>query len=188
MANVEQIRPSNTRSIAATIISGLAVILFGVWLLIGFVGTLPAGLVIGTTWLPALFLMLGMMSLFNGLLRKSGISTYFAAIFLMLALIIGLVNLERTTWDVIWPLFIAIPAVASFFALWQTTVKRFHLKSIILFGAMSGFWFLFSSGAIAQWWIVFIVCLIVFGLFIVINALTTHKGRWDDGDRPQRKG
>ncbi|MDR3317935.1 MAG: hypothetical protein LBS99_00670 [Clostridiales bacterium] len=186
MANEVQTSPNKANGIAATIFTGFFTVILGVYLLIGAVGTLPFELTLANSWLPAMFFTFWLICWSNGAIRKSGFLTYVAFVFGTLGLMFALIN-GGTGFSVVWPLLVALPGIASFFAIWGSKVKRFHVKSVIFFGSMAAFWFLFSSGVIAQWWIVFIVCVVLVGVFIVINAVTSRRGQWDDGDRPQRK-
>jgi len=182
------VRPSKARGIAAHFIWGLLIIAFGVHLLLGSLEKLPEPLTLENSWLIAFFATLWLMGFTGGILRKNPFELYVGFIFFTLGLMFLLNTFTELTFKVeLWPMLIAIPAVSSFFALWPSRVKRFHVKCIILSASLALFWFLYSTGVIEKWWIVLIICVIVVGLFVIVNAVTARKGQWDDGDRPQRK-
>jgi uncharacterized membrane protein HdeD (DUF308 family) len=66
--------------------------------------------------------------------------------------------------------------------------KNLLLKGIILFGGL-GVIFMIQVFFAAHFHVMLAVgiAVIMVGLFMFINVATSRRGRWDDGDRPQRK-
>lgn len=186
MASYEVERPTRGRRSIANILSALMVILYGVFLLLCYqvkmFGEDPPKLL----WLTGLLLMFGLAALISGMFRKNIVVFWIAWPFLVCAAVNIAVNLEWGTYGQLWPCYVLIPAVASALTWLFSRAKASHLRVIIISCAAAFACFL-ASTSVLDWWWALIIGVIALGAIFLVNALTARRGRWDDGDRPQRK-
>ena len=186
MANYEVERPTRGRRSAANILSALFIVLYGVFLLLYYKSEVfGAGERIGTMWLTALLCAIGLSALISGIFRKNIVTFWLAWPFIVCAAVNVAVYLGWGSYAQLYPCYVMIPAVASAFTWLFSRAKASHLKIIIFFSAISLACFLQSTGAL-DWWFALIIGVIAVGLMMMVTALTARRGRWDDGDRPQR--
>ena len=185
--NPEQKLPRYNLSLFSTVLCSLELILFGVFLLV--VNFKPDFL--GAEWtvakirLPATLGLFFLICLTHSLLLKNTVTLWISFVFLTCLVAWFIHNLSGIGYDRFYPIYIAIPAIASAGTLLFSKDKNLHLKTIVFFGGIALILFL-NSAARIDWWIIAPIVIIMVGAFIFINAITSKKGRWDDGDRPQR--
>jgi hypothetical protein len=185
--NAEQ---SVNRSLLSTIFCSLELIAFGVLLLalyfINKDNPLPDIWQVETIWLPALLGLFWLMCLTNSVFMKNTVTLWISFVFLTCLVAWLLVNVGGNVgYKDIYPIYVAIPAIASAGTILFSKDKNLHLKTVIFFGAIAFILFLNSLGDVS-WFVLGPIIAVVVGAFIFINAVTSKKGRWDDGDRPQR--
>ena len=184
MANERQTLTPNVLNKVAAGVVALVVTLYGVMLILAGTDTLSFG--IGQFWWPALCVAVWLAGTATGVLRKSSVTVWCAAVFLGLG-IMAILNWHTDLgYAQLYPGFIAIPALASASALFFSKAKRTHLKSIILFSGLTLI-FLIQVFSELNIYLTIGIAVIILGLFMFINVATSRRGRWDDGDRPQRK-
>jgi hypothetical protein len=178
--------PSRRLNTVATAICGFWVMVYGIFLLVGFLAP-DLGWDMKALWLPLMFLAFWLIFLTPGVLRRDSGCCWVSGVFLTLFIVFVCTRCFDVPWSIIWPTFLLMPAISAVSSMWLSKNLRGAVKTIVLFVPLAFFWYLFSVGLIKQWWICLIIALIALGAFSMINALTSRKGSWDDGDRLQRK-
>ena len=186
--NPEQKLPKYNLSLLSTIFCSLELILFGVFLLVvnfkpDFLG---AQWGVSIIWLPVALGLIWLLCLTHSAFLKNTVTLWISFVFLTCLAAWLIKNVGGVGYHKIYPIYVAIPAIASAGTLLFSKDKNLHLKSIIFFGVIAFILFLNSFYEV-DWWIIAPIVAIVIGAFIFINAITSKKGRWDDGDRPQRE-
>lgn len=126
-----------------------------------------------------LLFAVGLMFLVNSLVSRNSVSFWLSFCFFVPALVELLVKTAGLKYSQIYPLYIAIPAVASLFTMFYTREWISHLPVIGLFGVPAAIFSLNSSG-VAKWSVVISVLVIYIGLLMVALAIKGKKK--DDGD------
>lgn len=181
------VKPFPFFGIVGNVISALLFMAYGAFLMLVYIPSSGMYTPDKKMWLLGLFAMLGAIMLVQGIFRKSTGTFWMSWIFLTCAVTMVIAEFTKLTYGEIYPLFIAAPAVASAATWIFSRSKSSHLKTIIFFGAIAFICALNSIKQIAlAWYIIVPIIIIAAGGMILINALTMRKGRWDDGDRPQR--
>lgn len=185
--NPEQKLPSVNRSLLSTIFCSLELILFGVFLLVINFNPNLLGSQWGVSriWLPALLGLFWLISLTHSAFVKNTVTLWISYVFLTCLAAWLIKNVGGVEYKEIYPIYVAIPAIASAGTVLFSRDRNLHLKSIIFFGLIAFILFLNSFYKV-DWWVIAPIVAIMIGAFIFVNAITSRKGRWDDGDRPQR--
>lgn len=185
--NPEQKLPRYNLSLFSTVLCSLELILFGVFLLlVNFKSDLlGSAWPVSRIWLPATLGLVWLVCLTHSLLLKNTVTLWISFVFLTCLAAWLIHNVGGIGYDKFYPIYIAIPAIASAGTVLFSKDKNLHLKSIIFFGGIAVI-LLLNSAVGVDWWIIAPIVIIMAGAFIFINAITSKKGRWDDGDRPQR--
>ena len=186
MASYEVKPPTRGRRSLANILSALCIILYGVFLLLYYKTEMFGANPHRNMWLTGLLAAFGLAALLSGIFRKNIVTFWLSWAFIVPALVNIGAYLQVGSYAQLYPLYVLIPAIASAFTWLFSRAKASHLKVIIFFGAAGFACFLQSTGAL-DWWFALIIGVIAVGLMLMVNALTSRRGRWDDGDRPQRK-
>lgn len=186
--NPEQKLPKYSRSLISTVLSSLELIIFGVFLLVvvfkpSFLGNAYP---ISVIWLPATLALVWLLCLTHSLLLRNTVTFWLSFVFLTCLAAWYIHNFFAVPYAKIYPIYVAIPAIASAATLLFAKDKSVHLKSVIFFGGIALVLFINSLFGV-DWWIIGPIAIIMAGGFIFVNAITSRKGRWDDGDRPQRE-
>ncbi len=171
---------SRFKNILMGIFSALAVIAFGLVLLLAAVGRLGA-LDAGDVWLPALLFMLGSIFLFNGLLSDSSIMVWLGALALCCGIIVVIEVNVALSYKELYPLFIAAPGIASLVAMPLAESKVFMLKAFLFFVVIAGIFALSAADRLPIWGVI-AVCIVLVGVFMLINVLVGKGKKWDDPD------
>ncbi len=187
MASYEVERPSAKRRNGGNILSALIIVLYGVFLLLYYKTEVFVSEPdrIGNMWLTAGLFAVGIAGLISGIFRKNLVAFWISWAFIVPAVVNILVNGGVGTYGELYPVYILTPAIASAFTWLFSRAKSSHLKAIIFFSAVALACFLQSTGVL-DWWYALIIGIVAIGLMVLINAITSRRGRWDDGDRPQR--
>lgn len=185
--NPEQKLPRYNLSLFSTVLCSLLLILFGAFLLV--VNFKPDLLgsewTVARIWLPTTLGLFWLICLTHSLLLKNNVTLWISFVFATCLAAWLIRNLGGVGYDKFYPIFIAIPAIASAGTILFSKDKNLHLKSIIFFGGVALI-LLLNSAIGVDWWVIAPIVIIMVGGFIFVNAITSKKGRWDDGDRPQR--
>lgn len=184
MANKKQSTPTNSRNLIAAVGIGILIVAFGVSLLLSGLGLFPVDLT--SFWFPAVCVTLWLGAFLTGALRKESWTVWVGFVFFGLAVVNITHAVSGVGYGKLFPMYIAIPAVCSLVTLLFAQNKKLHLESIILFGGLTVI-FTIQVLTSLNWFITAGIIVIMLGLFIFVNVATSKKGRWDDGDRPQRK-
>lgn len=176
--------PSQTANIFASIAVSLIIVLAGVLMILSGVNAINID--IKYFWLPTLLCTLFACGLVIGVFRKETTPLWFGIVSLVCAVPVVINLTADTAYSVIYPIFIAAPAVASLITVAFADNKKLHLQGIILFGGLALIFLLQSLSLINNWFVIAGIAVVMVGLFFFVAVATSRRGRWDDGDRPQR--
>lgn len=178
MSNIEELEVSKKQRFAGNITAGAVVVLCGLFLLLCGVGviSLPVGKII----LGSLLLSVGLVLLITGLIQKNTVSIWLAFAFLTPALVEFLAKFTAAGYRNLYPMYIAIPAVCSFFTMLYSRCWRAHIFVILLFGVTAALFSLNSSGLLG-WSIVLPIIIVFIGLAIILYTVKLFKDEPEEG-------
>lgn len=158
---------------ASNLIAAIGVFLCGLFLLLCGVGAfdIPVPLVIA----PALLAAVGLVLLANALIQSNTVSLYLSVIALVCALVSILANfVDGVEYAMLYPFYIAAPAIASLCTMIMSRNFSTHLKVILIFGVPAVLFFMQSFGI---WgWSLTLPALIMFiGLLALYLALAARS-------------
>lgn len=182
MSNEEKSLSRNSTRISAAVLA-VEVILFSVFIIV--VSVVDIDLTFGNIWFQSVMIFLGILLLTTGLMRKNNVALWLSIIFIG----IGCVTILHDAWGFLYKnlyfIYFALPGLACLVTLFFSDAKRSHLKAMIFFIGLSLI-FMFNSVWNLKWYYILAIAIFVIGSMLLINALMYKRGRWDDGDRPQR--
>lgn len=164
---------------AGNIIAGAYTIVCGVFLLLVGLDVFGEQLSIRMIALPAVLMTIGLVFLTTSLYQHNSVSMWLALAFITPAVVTLLVNYTPATYLRLYPVYIAIPAISSLFAMTMSRSKKELLNVVILFGCIAGIFSLQSSG-LAGWGVVVPLLVVFVGLAVVVTALVLKKGDNDN--------
>ncbi len=169
----EEMELTKGQRMAGNIIAGAYTVAVGIFLLIVGLGVIN-GLTIKNTALPAILLTVGLVFITTAIIQTNTVSLWLSFAFTVPAIVSFLNNFTDLSYAQLYPLYIAIPAIASLFTMIMSRAYRDHLKTIIFFGLIAIIFALDSVFNVG--WGVVIPALVVFvGLMIVYAAVKINK-------------
>lgn len=169
MNNNEEYELTTAQKRAGNIIAGAYTALCGVFLLlVGFNLIHPLTIENTTVW--AILITVGLVFLTTAIIQKNTVSMWISFAFITPAIVTALNNFTPLTYANLYPLYIAIPAIASAFTAIISKDKYMHLKIVAFFGIIAGIFALQSSGLLS-WSVVLPVLLILVGAVITMFAI-----------------
>ncbi|HIV64492.1 MAG TPA: hypothetical protein H9693_07010 [Firmicutes bacterium] len=94
---------------------------------------------------PVALLSVGLVLLATALIQRNTVSMYLSFLFLVPALVSFLANLTEMTYSMLYPLYIATPAIASLFTMFMSGEYKFHIRIILVFAVPAVFFALFAA-------------------------------------------
>ncbi|MDR1094408.1 MAG: hypothetical protein LBL66_09710 [Clostridiales bacterium] len=180
---------SRVKAIAFWALSGLALVAFGLFVILAYAVKVIPEPSFGPNllWLIGLLGFFGLILLARGVFNRSSGHFWLSWVFFWCAAVTAAGAYTDWGFGQIYPAYVLSPAAASAATWLFFRAKAAHLKTVIFFSAISLILFLNSIVAIGvKWpWIVGIL-VVALGLMLLINAFTTRRGRWDDADRAPR--
>lgn len=168
---------SPKKMLACNVVAAAVVVAAGLFLLLCGLGVVPVKVtraIVGT-----LLCAVGLGLLVTALIQGNSVSLWLACCFLVPALCELLVKATALGYREIYPLYIAIPAVASLFTMCMTHEWRTHLSVAGLFGVPAGLFALNSAG-VAGWSVVLPLLVVFLGTVMLLLAILRHYHRADD--------
>lgn len=176
--NNEEFELTRSQRVAGNIIAGAYTVACGVFLLIVGLG-LIGGMNMGNTALPTILLTVGLVFLTTALIQKNTVSLWISFAFTVPAVVSYLNNFTALSYGNLYPLYIAIPAIASLFTMLMSKGYKEHLATIIFFGVIAAVFALQSSG-LTGWGVVIPLLVVFAGVAIVLTALKINKKEDDN--------
>lgn len=164
--------------VAGNIIAGAYTVVCGVFLLLVGLNVF-GGLTISNMALPTILLTVGLVFFTTAIIQRNSVSLWLSFAFFVPAVVSYLANFTELTYGRLYPLYIAIPAIASLFTMFMSKAYRDHLTTVIFFGVIAGVFALQSSG-LTGWGVVIPVFVVLLGLAIVWTALKINKQEDDN--------
>ena len=178
--NIEDTELTKGQKLAGNLIAGAYTVLCGIFLLL--VGlNLFDGLSIGNTTLPTILLTVGLVFLTTAIIQRNTVSLWLSFAFIVPAVVSYLNNFTPLTYARLYPLYIAIPAIASLFTMIMIMSKAYsdHIKIVIFFGVIAAV-FSLQSSSVAGWGVVIPVLVVFVGLAIVYTAIKMNASEDED--------
>lgn len=175
--NLDELEELTPRQrIAGNITAGIFVIACGIFLLLCGVNVIPVR--VTRVLVFSLLLTVGLVLFVTGLIQKNSVSLWLAFVFLLPALVEVLNKFAGVNYSALYPIYIAIPAVASLFTMFMTLQWRDHIYVILFFGIIASVFALQSSGLLGLSVVVPIIVILV-GAFILYIALRSKRDKTD---------
>ena len=177
--NKEELELTKGQKLAGNIIAGVYVVVCGVFLLLAGLGVFGTAVTVGNVAVPGVLLTVGLVFLTTALVQHNTVSMWISFAFIVPAVVSFLNNFTALTYAGLYPLYIAIPAVSSFFTALMSRSFRDHIKIIVTFGLIAAVFSIQSSG-LASWNVVVPVIVVLAGLAIVYAAIKMNKSEDND--------
>lgn len=117
---------------------------------------------------PVILVSLGLIFLITSLIQFNSVTLYLAVLLLVCAIVSFVANLTEATYGMLYPFYIAAPAIASAFTMIMSKDYKFHARIIFLFAVPSVFFAFFAA---ELWSVVILVpALIMYAGFIALYA------------------
>lgn len=168
----ELIELSPRRRLWCNLTAALAVVLAGLFLLLCGLNVFPVR--VGRALCGTLLCTVGVILFLNAVIGRNSVSLWLSVCFLLPALVELLVKTTAARYTQLYPLYIAIPAVASAVCMCFTREWAVHLPVVALFGVPAGI-FALKSGGVASWSVVVPVLVIYVGLLMLALALKLQR-------------
>lgn len=116
----------------------------GVLLVFGIIGG-TIGVGVSVIVVPLLLLTGGLILFITSLVQMNTVTFYLSIIFFVCSIVGFLAHFTPLTYGMLYPLYIASPAIASLFTVLMSGEFRFHLRIILVFAVPSVFFALFAA-------------------------------------------
>ena len=181
MKNNETENEIRSGKLAANLIAGGYTVLCGIFLLLVGLKVFGESLSMRNMALPTILLTVGLVFLTTAFVQWNSVSMWLAFVFVVPAAVSYINNFTAASYAQLYPLYIAIPAIASFFTMFMSCSKRDHLYIIGFFGLIALIFAIQSSG-LAGWGVTLPVLVVFVGLTIVLAAIKLNMRRTDEDD------
>ncbi len=172
MSNIEDLEITDKQRFAGNITAGAVTVLCGVFLLLCGLNVIP--LSVPKILLGSLLLSVGIVLLSTGLIQKNTVSIWLAFAFLTPAIVEFTAKYTAAGYDVLYPMYIAIPAIGSFFTMLYSRCVKSHIFVILLFG-VTAFLFSLNSSGLLGWSVVLPIIIVFAGLAIILYTVKLFK-------------
>ncbi len=172
MSNMEDFEITDKQRFAGNITAGAVVVLCGLFLLLCGLNVIP--LSVPKILLGSLLLSVGLVLLCTGLIQKNTVSIWLAFAFLTPAAVEFSAKFTSAGYGTLYPMYIAIPAVSSFFTMLYSREWKSHIFIILLFG-VTAFLFSLNSSGLLGWSVVLPIIIVFAGLAIILYTIKLFK-------------
>ncbi|MBR6773229.1 MAG: hypothetical protein IKM16_01040 [Clostridia bacterium] len=174
----EEFELTPSQRVAGNVIAGAGTLLCGLFLLLVGFGVFSP-LTVEEVWLCAILFAVGLVFVVTALVQKNSVTMWLSFAFIVPGVVNCLCTFTHLTYAQLYPLYIAIPAIASFFTMFLTGSYSAHGKTILFFGVLAGI-FALNSSALLGWNIVVPIIVVFVGILIMLVALKAKKGDNDN--------
>lgn len=174
----EEFELTPSQRVAGNVIAGAGTLLCGLFLLLVGFGVFSP-LTVEEVWLCAILFAVGLVFVVTALVQKNSVTMWLSFAFIVPGVVNCLCTFTPLTYAQLYPLYIAIPAIASFFTMFLTGSYSAHVKTILFFGVLAGI-FALNSSALLGWNIVVPIIVVFVGILIMLVALKAKKGDNDN--------
>lgn len=169
----DELRLTRKQRLAGNLTAGATVIAAGIILLLAGTNVIHASMRLLVA--PVLLTAVGASLLLTALIQRNTVSLWISFAFLVPALVGYLAGFTPATYGQLYPLYIAIPAIASLLTMPMSGSYAAHGKTALFFGLIAGLFALQSSGLVG-WGVVLPSVVVFVGLIIVYIAVTLARG------------
>ncbi|MBQ7227338.1 MAG: hypothetical protein IJX05_02940 [Clostridia bacterium] len=156
------------------LIAAIGILTCGAVLLVfGIIGN-GVGVYVSQLIVPVILLTIGLIFMITSLIQMNTVTFYLAIVFLVCSLVSFLAHFTPLSYGMIYPLYIASPAIASLFTMIMSKEYAFHLRLIFLFAVPAVFFQLFAT----ELWSLSVlvpVLLMYCGLVVLSFALSANS-------------
>ncbi len=178
MMNEEELEElSPAKKLACNLIAAFVILAAGLFLLLCGVGVIP--LKVSRAVCGTLLFAVSIMFLASALICRNSVSLWLGCCFLVPAVVEVLVKTTSAGYAQLYPLYIAIPAVASLVTMVYTRAFISHLPVVLLFGVPAAI-FALKSGGVVGWAVVVPVLVIYAGVLMLALALKKRRENDDE--------
>lgn len=169
---------------AYTLFNMLLVVLFVVSMLLQNYLHIIKNVSIGQFWLPCLLLLLAISLIFKAIMFNSDSTFWFSLIVIFAFAVVLFMFFTGLPYSKYWPIFIEVPAIASFIC--GLAFKHwFQIKLCIFLTCVFFPVILFTLGTVTVWWFLLIITLSMAGALYIISLLPEKfviikKGKKDE--------
>ena len=156
------------KRLACNLVAAACILLAGLFLLL--CGTDVINIPVSKAACGTLLCAVGLMLIISAIISHNSVSLWLSFCFLVPALVELLVKTTTAGYAELYPIYIAIPAIASLFAMIMTRDVTSHLGVIILFGVVAGI-FALKSGNVVGWEVVIPALVVFAGAIMLFMAL-----------------
>ena len=160
------------QKLATSISSGIILALLGVFLLITGLNILPFGMRLAM--IPAGLIAVGLIFVIAAFIQDNVVALWVGSLLIAVASVSILAPATSLGYRRLYPMYMLAPAIASIITMIYSKEVKDHIKAILFFGVLSGFFFLNSFG-IADWVVVLPIMLLSFGAFIILLSLIVRR-------------
>lgn len=170
--NLDNAELTKTQRLAGNLTAGFFIIACGIFLLLVGVKVIPLN--VYELIVPSLLATVGLVLGITGLIQINTVSLWCSFAFLVPSIVSLLVVFTPLKYSQLYPMYIAIPAIASLFTMLMSREFSDHLKVILLFGVLALIFFL-ASFKILHWAVILPLLVVFIGLIIVYVAVKSAK-------------
>jgi len=166
---------SPRQKLACSISAGALLVALGIFLLLVGVGVFPFGLRLAL--IPASLVTVGLIFIVAGIIQDNVVALWLGCFILAastVSIFAPLAYTVRRGYSILYPLYIAAPGIACLVTMIYSREFKDHIKAIIFFFVLSGFFFLNSAFGV-PWVIVLPLMLASFGIFIIVVAVIVRN-------------
>jgi hypothetical protein len=176
----EEFELTPSQRIAGNVIAGAGTLLCGLFLLLVGLGVFSP-LTVEEVWLCSLLFAVGLVFIVTALVQRNSVTMWLAFAFIVPGVVNALCTFANFTYAQLYPLYIAIPAIASFFTMFLTRSYSAHVKTILFFGVLAGI-FALNSSSLLGWNIVVPIIVVFVGVLIMLVALKANRKGENDNE------
>lgn len=164
---------SRGKRFASNLIAAIGVFVCGAVLLVFGIAGESIGVDVVLLIAPVVLVSLGSILLATSLIQRNSVTLYLSVLLLVCAVVSFVANLTDATYGVLYPFYIASPAIASFFTMLMSREYKFHIRIMLVFALPAVFFALFAAGV---WSVGILVPAIIMyaGLLILYGALSVN--------------
>lgn len=176
--NLETGAPTKMQKRITSIAAGAVIVLAGLMLFLTATGLFPHLTVKNSAVFIILF-AIALILVFSAAVQKNSVALWLAVCFFIPGLITLLVNFTALTYFNLYPLYIAIPGLASLVTLILSRDFKLHLKIAALFCVVAALFFLHSF-AVLKIGFILPILLVLLGAVVIVAALRPKHSEDDD--------
>ncbi len=164
---------------ACNIVMGVLLITAGVILALAGADVIKAS--VGLIAAPTILFAFGVAIMISAMIAKNALSMWFAGVIVTLGLPSLIVAVTSLGYGIVYPFYIAAPAIGCVFSVWFAEAKFPQLKCTVFFGVIAALFALASSGVCSYGLVCGLVAAFC-GLCVIAVAVEMYLTKEKDGN------